>query len=397
MEDMRKYVCQPGSSFETAISSRLSVLNARNLERETCPERVLFYEEETMFAAGQQRKLKRLYVRKPNEKHVGVGWVINEDINICMICARQFGFFLYRHHCRSCGNLVCDPCSPHLLVLEELSETGPQRVCIQCYWGQDPVHVARWRVNSEYCDDDVFDGEQSEDKFAMLDDTDSDTTDNLYAKAPDKKANENKIKESKVSIGSTTDTSKKYDDKPQQSNNVGGKLSDRTSPVRNHNKLSISQELDIEFKAVGRDPVLQPVVTNGSSQGENNGEISVVPIPGVCLKTKTTAGFKVFVNVCHHHLVPVYGPVHGVTFDVSQLNVVIGTIRDTADKKGEESCKLVDVAVNSERYKEHVEDPVRKEKVNELIATDEIVLPSYPFSDVFTCSRSIGIHVRRVA
>ena len=30
----------------------------------------------------------------------GVGWIINDDIDECMVCAKPFGNFQWRHHCR---------------------------------------------------------------------------------------------------------------------------------------------------------------------------------------------------------------------------------------------------------------------------------------------------------
>jgi hypothetical protein len=378
MEDMRKYVCQPGSNFETAISSRLSVLNARNLARDTCPDRVLFYEEETMYAIGQQRNIKRLYVRRPNEKHVGVGWVINEDIDFCMICSKQFGFFLYRHHCRSCGNLVCDPCSPFNLVLQELSDTGepgPQRVCVQCYWGQEePLHVARWRANSEFFDEENevksdrgISADDSDMKFAVLDtDTDSDTTDQLYGntrKAADKSEtakNNNNINNNNNNKTNNNGNSSNDNNKAFKTPSNAGSKASSVSPIRG----GVADDIDNEYKVSGtisNVARLQLDVTPVNVESE----ITVVPIPGVCVKTKTNDGFKVFVNVCHHHLVPasVAQKFINNNIDVSQLYVCVGHIRDTADKKGEDSCKLVDVAINSDKFKEYFEDSNRKEKM----------------------------------
>lgn len=369
MDDMRKYVCQPGSSFETAISSRLSVLNARNLARESCPDRVLFYEEEKMYAIGAQRTLKRLYVRKPNQKYVGVGWVINEDIDFCMICAKSFGFFLYRHHCRSCGNLVCDPCSPHSLVLVELDEIGehsPQRVCIQCYWGQDPVHVARWRQNSEYFEDDDMQTDRNsaistnnvnnisttrsslgDDKFVVLEDTsdsDSDVRNGNGRTHP----NNNKSPTRPTNQQSVQQQTQLVPPPPPPTSNQSPRTVDGVSPLRNGG--TVASELDAEH-------------LKGSAIPPLAAEHTVTPTPGMCVKTKTKDGFKVFVNVCHHTLIPISLVTNTQQISIGQLYVALGAIRDTSDKKGEDSCKLVDVGVNSEKYKEFVEDGTKKEKV----------------------------------
>ena len=44
-----------------------------------------------------------------------------------------------KHHCRCCGNIICDSCSPNLVVIYELNDLV--KVCIQCYWGQSLVCI----------------------------------------------------------------------------------------------------------------------------------------------------------------------------------------------------------------------------------------------------------------
>mmetsp|Transcript_6222 Transcript_6222/g.10169 ORF Transcript_6222/g.10169 Transcript_6222/m.10169 type:complete len:750 (-) Transcript_6222:94-2343(-) len=97
---------------------------------------------------GVRKRVFRMYERT-SESFGGVGWIVNDDIDECMVCGKEFYFFRRRHHCRSCGNLVCDSCSPHFVVVEELKEQGEVRVCVQCYWGQWPVYAARERVYSD--------------------------------------------------------------------------------------------------------------------------------------------------------------------------------------------------------------------------------------------------------
>lgn len=38
-----------------------------------------------------------------------------------------------KHNCRSCGGLVCDPCSKNRIPLSDLGINIPSRVCDRCY------------------------------------------------------------------------------------------------------------------------------------------------------------------------------------------------------------------------------------------------------------------------
>lgn len=108
----------------------------------------MFIEEEEVIIAGDKKVIRRLFVQSVESDFGGVGWVINEDIKECMICHTAFGVFRWPHHCRSCGNLVCHPCSPEEVIIEEMKELGHVRICTLCYFGQDPVHVQYHRKSS---------------------------------------------------------------------------------------------------------------------------------------------------------------------------------------------------------------------------------------------------------
>ena len=63
-----------------------------------------------------------------------VGWVLNNQINSCMKCDVSFGMFQWRHHCRSCGYLVCERCGIKRLTIPELKAAEPvSRVCKGCF------------------------------------------------------------------------------------------------------------------------------------------------------------------------------------------------------------------------------------------------------------------------
>lgn len=80
------------------------------------------------------------------EEHV---WESDLNAKSCRVCTRKFGLFSRRHHCRKCGLVVCDKCSPWKIflnpsdilqdpegILESVSvlATQQQRVCDKCYY-----------------------------------------------------------------------------------------------------------------------------------------------------------------------------------------------------------------------------------------------------------------------
>ncbi|POS87962.1 hypothetical protein EPUL_001057 [Erysiphe pulchra] len=50
-------------------------------------------------------------------------WQLDSEVNVCPIC-----FFLRKHHCRKCGRVVCDSCSPHRITIpfQYIVQPSPQ-------------------------------------------------------------------------------------------------------------------------------------------------------------------------------------------------------------------------------------------------------------------------------
>jgi hypothetical protein len=74
-------------------------------------------------------------------------WIPDEESENCVVCNVEFddvndwcsialasaNMSIRRHHCRYCGHLVCDACSPARLLLPmEYGLNEPQRVCNAC-------------------------------------------------------------------------------------------------------------------------------------------------------------------------------------------------------------------------------------------------------------------------
>lgn len=69
--------------------------------------------------------------KKRSDQHAAV-WVPDNEATVCMCCKKtQFTMIVRRHHCRNCGAVVCNPCSPKKFLLP--SSTKPQRVCLDCF------------------------------------------------------------------------------------------------------------------------------------------------------------------------------------------------------------------------------------------------------------------------
>ena len=70
-------------------------------------------------------------------------WTAFDEDDTCSCCASKFTWASTsdseaqeardKHNCRSCGTLVCDPCSKNRIPLPTLGITSPARVCDRCY------------------------------------------------------------------------------------------------------------------------------------------------------------------------------------------------------------------------------------------------------------------------
>ena len=59
-------------------------------------------------------------------------WVPDEAHEKCMLCKVDFTLTVRKHHCRSCGRLLCAECTPSLVAIPALDYPEPVRVCIKC-------------------------------------------------------------------------------------------------------------------------------------------------------------------------------------------------------------------------------------------------------------------------
>lgn len=72
-------------------------------------------------------------------------WIDNSARSKCALCNATFGTFTRKHHCRRCGEIVCDKCSGHKKNVAHPAvnpeakepEKQPVRVCDSCYRSRD--------------------------------------------------------------------------------------------------------------------------------------------------------------------------------------------------------------------------------------------------------------------
>jgi hypothetical protein len=86
---------------------------------------------------GTSLKVTRVFVAAQDSgSYAHVGWVLASEVSFCMVCASGFGMFNKKHHCRSCGHVVCHSCSNYNATIIEISSLGPMRICKQCFSGR---------------------------------------------------------------------------------------------------------------------------------------------------------------------------------------------------------------------------------------------------------------------
>jgi len=76
---------------------------------------------------------RRVFVHNDDHDALAeVGWVHNEEVKACLSCNLEFGYFRWKHHCRTCGNLVCIKCTSPGIIQSHLG-MGQQIVCTACF------------------------------------------------------------------------------------------------------------------------------------------------------------------------------------------------------------------------------------------------------------------------
>lgn len=86
-------------------------------------------------------------------RYVVPQWQPDYEVNECPICQRPFTWMFRRHHCRKCGRVVCNDCSPHRITIPRQSivqHPGPEIFASP----SDPVNR---RISVGSSEDELYD------------------------------------------------------------------------------------------------------------------------------------------------------------------------------------------------------------------------------------------------
>jgi len=62
--------------------------------------------------------------------------MLDDDVKLCYICSKGFSMITRKHHCESCGLVICDSCSDRSITLKIHLRSNNVRVCDNCYKNQ---------------------------------------------------------------------------------------------------------------------------------------------------------------------------------------------------------------------------------------------------------------------
>ncbi|MBX9694488.1 MAG: FYVE zinc finger domain-containing protein, partial [Cyanobacteria bacterium] len=110
-------------------------------EDKSTPYKIVTIRLDSITINGFRYSYHRVFIQCLDSKdYYKTGWILQQDINFCMICNTSFQSFfttVTRHHCRVCGNIICSTCSNYTATVRCIEELGKVRICRFCYFEQD--------------------------------------------------------------------------------------------------------------------------------------------------------------------------------------------------------------------------------------------------------------------
>ncbi|EQC41378.1 hypothetical protein, variant [Saprolegnia diclina VS20] len=89
------------------------------------------------YATQRRRQASAAPAKAAAATETAVPWVDDAEAPACHVCETPFSLVKRRHHCRTCGNVICSSCSVFVPTAKK-----PQRVCITCVEGVQPQRKA---------------------------------------------------------------------------------------------------------------------------------------------------------------------------------------------------------------------------------------------------------------
>lgn len=91
---------------------------------------------------GSPSKITRVFLlTDDSNSYAGVGWIVSCQVTNCMRCASTFGLFNLKNHCRACGNIVCGLCTERGVIVKDIADVGPVKVCKNCCDGEQVRYI----------------------------------------------------------------------------------------------------------------------------------------------------------------------------------------------------------------------------------------------------------------
>ncbi|KAF0686407.1 Aste57867_21778 [Aphanomyces stellatus] len=69
---------------------------------------------------------------RPEEITPRAQWVPNGARSSCAMCSERFTLFRHKHHCRTCGDVVCSDCMTQKLAVSPTVNDAKVLVCVLC-------------------------------------------------------------------------------------------------------------------------------------------------------------------------------------------------------------------------------------------------------------------------
>lgn len=105
----------PISPSSTSQSSKSHGWLGRRTSQ-SAPQKISSEHSNATSTADDPESEENSSVSKTDASNHEVVWIPDSEAKRCMECNTKFSMFKRRHHCRNCGRVVCDNCSPTRFV-----------------------------------------------------------------------------------------------------------------------------------------------------------------------------------------------------------------------------------------------------------------------------------------